>query len=114
MEELARELASAPDLPRGQEALDAAARELAGQLSPNLLAQKAAVRGLDRSLASSPLPGAAAGGDAAEQLRSAAAGLAQLSPEQRQALAERLAAMAATQAAGNTDAASALSAAAAG
>ncbi|HVF13558.1 MAG TPA: hypothetical protein VM942_03105, partial [Acidimicrobiales bacterium] len=70
LEELARELAAAPSLQRGQEALDAAARELAGQLSPNLLAQKAAVRGLDRSLASSPLPGAAAGGDAASQLRS--------------------------------------------
>ena len=113
LEELARELASAPDLPQGQEALDAAARELAGQLSSNLLAQKAAVRGLDRSLASSPLPGASAGADAASQLRSAASALAQLSPEERQALAERLAALAATQAAGNTDAASALSAAAA-
>ncbi len=54
LEELARELAAAPSVPRGQEALDAAARELAAQLSPNLLAQKAAVRGLDRSLASSP------------------------------------------------------------
>ncbi len=112
LEELARALAQAPDLAAGRDALDAAARELSSRISSGLLSEKAAVRGLDRSLASAPLPGAGTG-DAAAQLRAAAAALAGLTPEQRTALADRLAALAATQTAGNPEAASRLAAAAA-
>ncbi|HEX2118320.1 MAG TPA: hypothetical protein VHF91_03985, partial [Acidimicrobiales bacterium] len=110
LEELARQLAQAPNLAAGREALDAAARDLSSRISSDLLAEKAAVRGLDRSLGSTPLPGAGTG-DAAAQLRAEAAALAGLTPEQRDALADRLAALSATQTAGNAEAASALAAA---
>jgi hypothetical protein len=112
LEELARQLAQAPNLAAGQKALDAAAKDLSSKISSNLLAEKAAVRGLDRSLGASPLPGAIGDG-AAAQLRAEAAALAGLSASDRAALGDRLAALGATQTAGNPQAASALAVAAA-
>jgi hypothetical protein len=112
LEELARQLLQAPDVAAGGQALDAAARDLSSRLTSGLLAEKAAVRGLDRSLAAAPLPGSAQG-DAAAQLKAEAAAVAGLSAEARAALADRLAALAATQTAGDPQGSAALAAAAA-
>ncbi|HZI38099.1 MAG TPA: hypothetical protein VFF24_07315, partial [Acidimicrobiia bacterium] len=110
LEALARELERSSDLEKAKKAVEAAAAKLATSLDPNFLSQKAALKGLERALGTRPLPGAA--GSAAEQLRQTASQLAGLTPEQRKALADRLASLAATQTAGNPDAAQALSQAA--
>ena len=81
------------------------------EVTPGFLSEKTALRGLEKSLATRPLPGAS--GSAADQLRQAAAGLAGLSAEEQAKLAERLAALAAAQQEGNQDLAEALDAAAA-
>ena len=112
LEALARELERSPNLETAKKAVDTAAAKLASGLDPNFLSQKAALKGLERALGTRPLPGA--NGSAAEQLRQTASQLAGLTPEQRQALADRLASLAATQTAGNPDAAQALSQAAVG
>lgn len=106
VQELARALAAA-NLQEGRAAVDKAARELASGLSPDLLAQKAAARGLDRTLAASPLP-QTGNGDATSQLQALAGALSKLSPEERLALADRLAGLAATQTTGDPAAARAL------
>lgn len=113
LEKLARELAAAKSLAQGRQTIDRAAEGLAGRLDPNLLALKAAVRGLDRSLAAQPLPSSNAG-SASQQLQAVAAALSKLSPEERAAVAERLAALAATQDAGARETAAALREAAEG
>ncbi|MEW6472905.1 MAG: hypothetical protein AB1679_11590, partial [Actinomycetota bacterium] len=110
LEALARELERSPNLETAKKAVDAAAAKLASNLDPNFLGQKAALKGLERALGTRPLPGT--NGSAAEQLRQAASQLASLTPEQRAALADRLASLAATQTAGNPEAAQALSQAA--
>jgi hypothetical protein len=110
LEALARELERAQSLDRAKAAVNRTAATLGQQLSKDFLAEKAAVRGLERSLAARPLPGGA--GSAAEQLQQAAAALAGLSAEEQAKLAERLSALAAAQAVGNPEAASALEAAA--
>ena len=112
LEALAEELRQAEGLEEGQAALDRAAAELAAGIEPGFLAQKAAVVGLGRSLEAAPLS-AGGTGSAADQLAAAAAGLAELSEAELAALAERLAALAATQAAGNPGLAESLQAAAA-
>ena len=112
LEALAEELRQAEGLEEGQAALDRAAAELAAGIEPGFLAQKAAVVGLGRSLEAAPLS-AGGTGSAADQLAAAAAGLAELSEAELAVLAERLAALAATQAAGNPGLAESLQAAAA-
>ncbi|HET9442902.1 MAG TPA: hypothetical protein VFO65_06235 [Acidimicrobiales bacterium] len=107
LDDLARQLDRSPDLAAARQAVDRAAADLAGSLSPSFLAQKAAVRGLDRTLADRPLT-AGATGSAARQLEAAASALSGLSPEERAALAERLEELAAAQAAANPEAAGAL------
>lgn len=107
VQELARALAAATNLQEGRAAVDKTARELASGLSPDLLAQKAAARGLDRTLAASPLP-QTGNGDATSQLQALAGALSKLSPEERLALADRLAGLAATQTTGDPAAARAL------
>ncbi len=80
LEALAKELERAPNLEAAQRSVDKAAAKLAAGLDPSFLGQKAAVRGLERSLATRPLPGTS--GSAADQLRQAAAGLSGLGAEQ--------------------------------
>src|SRR5439155_25808616 len=103
------EVSKAGSLSKGTKAADASARRLGEKLDPNLVAEKAAVRGLDRSLAANPLPGAQQQASASDQLKAAASALGSLSAAQRAALASRLAALAATQATGNGAAQQALS-----
>lgn len=110
LDQLADELQQANDLDEGLDALDQVRSELEARIDDTYLAEKSAVQGLNRSLAAQPL-GANAGG-AAEQLAALGAELDALSDEERQSLAERLAAAAETQAVGNPAAAAALSAAA--
>ncbi len=110
LEELARRLSSAGELGAGVEAARAAADDLARRLAPDLLAQKAAVRGLERSLASARVSGTT--GDAATQLQALAGELAGLDAATRSALVARLSALAGAQAVGNPDASEALGAAA--
>lgn len=111
LEALARQLERSPNLETAKKALDAAVAKLALGLDPAFLSQKAALKGLERALGTRPLPGAS--GSAAQQLRQSAAQLAGLTPEQRATLADRLAGLAATQTAGNPEAAQALQQAAA-
>lgn len=112
LDSLARELAKTASLSKAQQAIDKAAGDLASRIDGNVLSQKAAVKGLDRSVQASPLAAGLSGG-AAEQLAALAKQLGQLTPEQRAALAARLSAMAKAQAAGNPEASAALSDAAA-
>ncbi|MGH9280266.1 MAG: hypothetical protein ACRD12_19465, partial [Acidimicrobiales bacterium] len=84
IEDLAREVAAAGNLEEARSAVDDMARELADRLSPDLLAQKAAVRGLDRTLAAAPLPQAGSG-DAASQLQALASALGSLDAGARSA-----------------------------
>lgn len=114
LERAARELHAAQGLEAGRRALDQAAARLARQIDPNLLGMKAAVRGLDKSLAATPLPGLGAGtaSSASSQLAAAARGLPGLTPEQRSALADRLGSLAAAQQQGDPETAQALAAAA--
>ncbi|MBN2623518.1 MAG: hypothetical protein JXA83_09125 [Acidimicrobiales bacterium] len=107
---LADELDDAGSLAEGLDALTQARPEMAAQVPADLLAQKAAATGLDRSLDAAPLPGTS-GGTAAEQLDELSDALAGMTPDERAALAERLDELAATQALGNAAAADALDAA---
>ena len=112
LRKLAAQLAGASSLSKGTKAVDDAAKRLTEKLDSNLVAEKAAVRGLDRSLAANPLPGAQQQSSAADQLKAAAAALGGLSPQQRADLASRLSALAATQSTGNSGAQQALAQAA--
>lgn len=110
LQQLAKQLASATNLERGQQAIDKALADLQAAMSPSFLADKAAAVGLERSLQTAPLPGTT--GSAAEQLKAEAQQLAALSPEEQTALAERLQALAAAQASGSPETSQALQAAA--
>jgi len=112
LEELAVGLDEAQSLDEAEALLAEAEAELRAAVEPDLLAQKAAAQGLDKGLASAPLP-ATEGGDAAAQLEQAAASLDQRSAAEKEELATRLESLAETQAAGNPEAADALDAAAA-
>jgi hypothetical protein len=114
LERAARELRAAPGVQAGRRALDQAAARLTGRIDPNLLGMKAAVRGLDRSLAAVPLPGIGAGTGtlASAQLSAAARSLPGLAPEQRSALADRLGTLAEAQQQGDPRTARALGSAA--
>ncbi|MGH9136549.1 MAG: hypothetical protein ACRD0G_05810, partial [Acidimicrobiales bacterium] len=89
LERAAEQLEQASSLEEAQEALQQARDELAAQVGAAVESQRAAARGLERTLESQPLPGAA-GADAAEQLRDAADALSQLSAEEQAALTDRL------------------------
>ncbi|MFV0257939.1 MAG: hypothetical protein ACK5PP_05770 [Acidimicrobiales bacterium] len=111
LRELADELRSAEDLAAAQALLDRAQAELDAARPADQAAREAATTGLEQSLAQRPL----AGGDglsAAEQLAAAGEQVGGSSAVEQQALADRLADLAATQEAGNPALADALSSAA--
>lgn len=96
---LAEELRAAESLEEALEALERTDTRLEALLDPNQLAQKAAVQGLATDLALRPLVDGTL--DAADQFEQLAQGLDQLSEPELQALADRLADLAESQAAGN-------------
>lgn len=113
LEALAAALDEASTLDEARELLDRAEAALQAGLTPESLARKAAVSGLERSTAATPLPGAQPGDTAAAQLDAAAAALEGLDEGAQADLAERLERLAETQAVGSPAAAGALGQAAA-
>lgn len=113
LEALAAALAEASTIEEAEALLDRAEAALEAGLAPEALARKAALSGLEESLASEPLPGAPDGGDAAAQLEAAAEEVGELGDQEATDLAERLERLAETQAVGNPAAAAALGQAAA-
>lgn len=111
LEALAEELRSTDELLEAQEILEAKAESLDGQEPANFDSQRAAAEGLERSLTDRPLAGVPSA-SAAEQIAALGETLDSLSEQQQQALAERLADLAATQAAGDPATAEALAQAA--
>lgn len=109
---LAEELREADSLAAALETLEDGRAELSEGVDADLLAQKAAVKGLDRSLEQAPLPGAE-GPSAADQLDQAAKELGALDAAGTDKLAQRLEALAEAQASANPAVAAALSDAAA-
>jgi len=109
---LAEQLRAMDDLEDGAELLEQASARLAERVGENLLAQRAAAVGLDRSLANQPLTDAGAG-SAADQLEAAADQLDELDDDDLADLAKRLDSLADTQVTGNPAAADALREAAA-
>jgi hypothetical protein len=107
LRELAEDLDDTESLEEAMDALAEGEADLQEQVDGDLLAQKAAVQGLDRSLEAQPLPGAS-GASAAAQLEQAADGLDELDEGEAAALAERLEQLAESQALGNPEAAAAL------
>lgn len=105
---LAEALAEASTVEEAEDLLEAAEAALKAGMTPEALAQKAAVSGLSRSLEAQPLPGSAAGDDAASQLDAAADALDGLSEDAAAELADRLERLAQTQSVGNPAAADAL------
>ncbi|MGH9021838.1 MAG: hypothetical protein ACRDV9_01840, partial [Acidimicrobiia bacterium] len=112
LERLARDLERTDSLEGAKQAIDRTARQLGRELTPNFLAEKAALRGLERSLESRPLVGSA-GASADQQMRELLGSLNRLSAEEIAQMAQRLAALASAQAAGNPRLAQALGEAAA-
>lgn len=113
LEALAAALDEASTLDEARELLDRAEAALQAGLTPESLARKAAVAGLERSTAATPLPGAQPGDTAAAQLDAAVAALEGLDEGAQADLAERLERLAETQAVGSPAAAGALGQAAA-
>lgn len=113
LEALAAALEAAKTLDQARDLLDRAEAALQAGLTPESLARKAAVSGLERSITAMPLPGADPADTAAAQLDAAADALAGLDEADQAALAERLERLAETQAVGNPAAAGALAQAAA-
>ncbi|MFV0525800.1 MAG: hypothetical protein ACK5RL_15025, partial [Acidimicrobiales bacterium] len=105
--ELAEDLRSADDRAAAETLLDEARAELDAARPADQTARQAATTGLARSLAQRPLPGGD-GLSAEEQLAAAGEQLAEMSPAEQEALADRLADLGATQEAGNPDLAAAL------
>ncbi|HAP76152.1 MAG TPA: hypothetical protein DCR14_08730, partial [Acidimicrobiaceae bacterium] len=108
LKELAEQLRQADDLDEAEELLQEAAAELRENAGDNLLAQKAASEGLQRSLENTPLPGATADQTVAEQMDALAEQLPEMSETELQEAAERLEALADTQEAGDPATADAL------
>ena len=112
LEQLAAELDKTDSLDRAQELLDEAAAELREEVGDDLLAKKAATEGLQRSLENSPLPGTSteeAGEQTIqEQLDALADELPGMTAAEREATAQRLENLAATQEAGDPATADAL------
>lgn len=112
LRELADELGDTESLEEALATLDKGRAELNEGVDGDLLAQKTAVQGLDRSLEAQPLPGAE-GASAADQLDQAAEGLDELDEAATADLAERIDDLAEAQSLGNPEAARALADAAA-
>lgn len=110
LEALAKELRLAETLEKALDAIDDARMRLEAGLDPQFLSQKAAAQGLARDLTLRPLTTEAL--DPGDQLEEVAAALGQLSSQELAALQDRLADLAASQAAGNPGLSSQLSAAA--
>ena len=110
---LANTLERSSSLAAGQRAIDKTTDDLGKRVDPNLLAQKAAALGLERSTQAKPLGDSSAGQSASAQLAAAGASAAALGEAERQALAERLDQLAAAQQGANSELASALASAAA-
>jgi hypothetical protein len=113
LEQLAEELSHTDSLEEAQQRLEQAEAEMTADVSSALEAQRAAAVGLERSLATQPLPGASADQSASEQLKAAADGLDGMSAEDQAALAQQLEQLATGQEVANPDLAAALSDAAA-
>lgn len=111
LERLAEQLRQAQSLEEALEALDDTQRRLDAKVDPQLLAKKAAVQGLARDLTLRPLTGS--GTSPASQFETLAGDLSGLSEPELRALADRLADLAASQAAGNPELSDLLSRAAA-
>ena len=106
VEQLATELDRTANLGSGLAALEQARSELEASITDRFLAEKSAVQGLIRSLEARPLVDGRA--NASAQLEALGESLDELSAQEREALADRLAALAATQAVGNPEVADAL------
>ncbi|MGD2060376.1 MAG: hypothetical protein PVF87_05905, partial [Acidimicrobiia bacterium] len=100
LQRLAEELRQAETLEEALQTLDDAETRLGSQVDPGFLSQKAAVQGLARDLALRPLTDGAPL-DAASQLEQLAEELDSLSPQELDALQDRLEDLAGSQAAGN-------------
>lgn len=111
LERVAEELRRAETLDEAVRTLEDADARLEGKVDPGFLSQKAAVQGLARDLALRPLaPGAPL--DATSQFEQLAEELNSLSPQEIEALRDRLNDLAGSQAAGNPALSSQLSQAA--
>lgn len=108
LERLAQELRQTESLEQALQSLEDAETRLASQLDPDFLTQKAAVQGLARDLALRPLSDSAPL-DAVSQLEQTANELGALSEPELAALADRLSALAESQASGNPELSSELS-----
>ena len=111
---IAAQLDRTPNIREARAALQRNASRLTANVGSGSLAEKAAARGLERSLATKPLTAPGAGGptastsSAADQLRAAADQLGSQTTTQREALAQRLEALANAQRAANPELAKAL------
>ncbi len=108
LETLAQELRDAKTLEQAMQSLEDAESRLGEQADPDFLSQKAAVQGLARDLALRPLSEDAPL-DAPSQFQELAESLDSLSEPEKAALADRLADLAESQAAGNPELSSRLS-----
>ena len=109
LRQLAEELRQADDLDAAIDELTETQDELLSSVDSQDLSERAATEGLQRTLDANPL---AAGASAAAQLEALSGATSDLTPEERDALAERLAELAATQEAGDEATADALAEAA--
>jgi len=91
---VAEELDKVSSVDEAQKAIDEAESELLDQLDPDALSKRAAVAGLERTLAQDPLPGSNQGDPAAEQLEALAEAAPSLTEGERREAAERLEALA--------------------
>jgi hypothetical protein len=112
LERLATELREVESLEDALEAIDATEKRLEAQVDPQLLAKKTAVQGLARDLTLRPLV-SGVGADASTQFETLTDSLGELSEPELRALSDRLADLAASQAAGNPELSDLLSQAAA-
>lgn len=106
LEALAAQVRDAPDLETAERLAERAAIDLAAALTPEVLAKKAALTGLDRVVAFQPLLGFGnirEPEDAATQLAKTAASLGRLSKAELGTLAGRLAQLAEAQRTGNPE-----------
>ncbi len=108
----ANELDRTTELTKAEEILRRTEANFAQQVPHDVLAAKAATKGLARSLAGEPLAGGTASGTA-QQFTDAAASLQEATPAQQQDLAERLSELAESQRVGDPATAQALAGAAA-
>ena len=111
---VAQSLREVEDVEAAAVRLDEAQDDLLLTLDADALAQRGAVQGLERALDAQPFPGATTVSEASAstQLASLAGSLEQVSDQERDAVARRLAELASSQSAGDSETAAALNAAA--